>query len=149
MKYCLILRNQGELSGLKNKWMDLEGWLIIVLFKIQATVALILPSVTCKGGKQYISKIRQTFANLKWIEKFGGMKAHHLVDLTSDHSALLIAKSTIQHHTRAKRFHFEAMWTKNVECKAIMENSQGMDFELSTPEGVMANLSCCVAKLMN
>lgn len=39
------------------------------------------------------------------------------------------------------------MWTKNAECKTIIENSWGMDLNLSTQEGVMANLSRCVAEL--
>ena len=69
------------------------------------------------------------------------MKVHHLPNSTSYHSALLVFASIIQRQTRAKRFHFEAMWTKNVEYKSIIENSWSMDLDLSTPEGVMANLS--------
>jgi len=69
------------------------------------------------------------------------MKVHHLPDSTSDHSALLVSAFIIQRQTRAKRFHFEAMWTKNVEYKSIIENSWSMDLDLSTPEGVMSNLS--------
>lgn len=41
------------------------------------------------------------------------------------------------------------MWTKNVECKAIIENSWGMGFDLSTSKGAMANLSSCDAELKN
>ena len=40
------------------------------------------------------------------------------------------------------------MWAKNVECKTIIENSLGMDLDLSTPEGVMSNLSGCAVELM-
>ena len=76
------------------------------------------------------------------------MKAHHLVDSTSDHSALLISNSTTQHQSRAKRFHFEAMWTKNAECKTIIESSWGVNIDLSTPEGIMSNLNDCAVELM-
>ena len=76
------------------------------------------------------------------------MKAHHLVDSTSDHNALLISNSTTHHQSRAKRFHFEAMWTKNAECKTIIESSWGVNIDLSTPEGIMSNLNDCAVELM-
>ena len=72
---------------------------------------------------------------------------YHLPDSTSDHSALLVSAHVSHRQTRAKRFHFEAMWTKNADCKSIIENCWGMNLDLSTPEGVMANLSSCAAKL--
>ena len=87
-------------------------------------------------------------ANLEWIDKFGGMKAYHLVDSTFDHCALLISDSIIQRRNRAKRFHFEAMWTKNAECKNIIENSCGVDLDLSTSKGIMSNLSGYAGELM-
>ena len=37
---------------------------------------------------------------------------------------------------------------KNVECKSIIENSWGMDIDLSTPKGVMANLSRYATELL-
>ena len=76
------------------------------------------------------------------------MKAHHVVDSTSDHYALLISYSITQRQIRAKSLHFEAMWAKNAECKTIIENSWGMDLDLSTLEGIMSNLSGCAVELM-
>ena len=93
-------------------------------------------------------RLDRAFANLEWIGKFGGMKAYHVVNSTSDHYAMLIFDSTTQRQNRAKRFHFKAMWTKNAECKNIIENSWGVEYDLSTPEGVMSNLSGCVGELM-
>ena len=102
-----------------------------------------------QGGENRIYlRLDRAFANSKWKEKFGGMKAHHLVDSTSDHSALLISNSTTQHQSRAKRFHFEAMWTKNAECKTIIESSWGVNIDLITPEGIMSNLNDCAVELM-
>lgn len=102
-----------------------------------------------QGGENRIYlRLDRAFANLEWMENFGGTKAHHLVDSTFDHSALLISDSTTQHQSRAKRFHFEAMWTKNAECKTIIESSWGVNIDLSTPEGIMSNPSGCTAELM-
>ena len=103
-----------------------------------------------QGRKNIIYlRLDRAFANLEWTEKVRGMKVHHLVDSTSDHSALLISDSTVQHQTWERRFHFEAIWTKNAECKAIIENSWGIGFDLNIPEGVMANLSSRAVELKN
>ena len=40
------------------------------------------------------------------------------------------------------------MWTKNVECKNIIENSCGVDLDLSTSKGIMSNLSGYAGELM-
>ena len=92
-------------------------------------------------------RLDRAFANLEWTEKFEEIKVYHLVDSTSDHSALLLSDSTIHHQTCQNRFHFEAMWTKNTDCRAIIENSWGIGFDLSTPEGVMDNLNNCAVDL--
>jgi len=77
-----------------------------------------------QGGENKVYlRLDKAFANSEWTAKFGGMKAHHLVDSTSDHSALLISDSTIQRQNRVKRFHIKAMWAKNAKCKTIIENS--------------------------
>lgn len=85
-----------------------------------------------RGDKKIYLRLDRAFANLEWSEKFGEMKVHHLPNSTSDHSALLVSASIIQRQTRAKCFHFKVMWTKNAECKTIIENSWGMDLNLST-----------------
>ncbi|XP_023914218.1 uncharacterized protein LOC112025766 [Quercus suber] len=99
------------------------------------------------GENRIYLRLDRALANLEWLGKFGGMKAYHVVDSTFDHCALLISDSTTQCQPRAKRFHFEALWTKNAECKTIIENSWGMDSDLSTSEGVMSNLSGCAVEL--
>ena len=53
-----------------------------------------------QGRKNIIYlRLDRAFANLEWTEKVRGMKVHHLVDSTCDHSALLISDSTVQHQT--------------------------------------------------
>lgn len=44
-------------------------------------------------------RLDKALANPEWTKNFGGMKVHHLVDSTSDHSALLLFDSTVQHQT--------------------------------------------------
>ena len=77
-----------------------------------------------QGGENIIYlRLDMAFANLEWVDKFGEMKVHHLLDSTFDLSALLVSASILQRQTRIKRFHFMAMWTKNADCKSIIENS--------------------------
>ena len=92
-------------------------------------------------------RLDRAFATTEWIGKFGGMKALHIVDSTSDHCALVISNSTSKHHSQEKRFHFEALWTKNADYKAIIEASWRMRVDLSTLEGIMENLKSCAAEL--
>lgn len=84
-----------------------------------------------------------------WIGKFEGVRVYHLVDSTSDHYALLLTDSPPQRPSNAKCFHFKALWTKNEECKEIIEYSWGMGVNLSTPEGIMENLKLCASGLSN
>ena len=101
-----------------------------------------------RGGENRIYlRLDRAFANLEWVDKFREMKVFHLPASTSDHSALLVSAHATHCQIRAKRFHFEAMWTKNADCKSVIENCWGMNLDLSTPEGVMANLSSCAAEL--
>ena len=75
------------------------------------------------------------------------MRVYHLVDLTSDHCALHLTDSPPQRVPNIKRFHFEALWTKNGECRNIIESSWGMGVDLNTPKGIMENLKRCASEL--
>ena len=79
--------------------------------------------------------------------KFEGMRVYHLVDSTSDHCALLLTTSPPHKSPNVKRFHFEALWTKNKDCREIIESSWGMGIDLSTTEGIMENLKLCASEL--
>ena len=100
-----------------------------------------------EGENRKYLRLDKAFAILEWTEKFGGKKVLHIVNSTSDHCALVILDSTSNCHSQAKRFHFEALWTKNADCKAIIEVSWGIGADLSTPEGKMENLKSCAAEL--
>ena len=75
------------------------------------------------------------------------MKVHHLVDSMSDHCALLITDPLAICQPKMKRFHFEVMWTKREDCKAIIKASWGIEGDLKTPEGMVANLNNSASKL--
>ena len=92
-------------------------------------------------------RLDRALATHEWIVKFLGMRVFHLVDSTSDHCALLLNSSPPHKLTRSKRFHFEAIWTKNRECKEIIDSSWGVGSDLSTPEGLMENLNLCASAL--
>ena len=68
----------------------------------------------------------RALVNIEWIGNFEGVRVYHLVDSTFDHYALLLIDSPPQRASNAKRFHFEALWTKIGECKNIIESSWGL-----------------------
>ena len=92
-------------------------------------------------------RIDRALANTEWIGKFEGVRVYHLVDSTFDHCALFLTNSPSQYASNIKRFHFEALWSKNKECRNIIESSWGMGVDLSTPKGFMANLKHCASEL--
>ncbi|KAL0004281.1 hypothetical protein SO802_011842 [Lithocarpus litseifolius] len=94
-------------------------------------------------------RLDRALANTDWIEKFEGMRVYHLVDSTSDHCVFLLTNSHPQRVSKNKRFHFEALWTNNEDCRNIIESSWGMGVDLSTPEGMMENLKRCASDLSN
>ncbi|XP_075649952.1 uncharacterized protein LOC142620474 [Castanea sativa] len=99
-------------------------------------------------GNDCISlRLDRALANQEWVDRFGSLKVHHVADSTSDHHALLISDSTSKSYAKENRFHFEAMWVKNDECRAIIESSWGMGIDLSTPKGIMENIKHCAAEL--
>ena len=99
-------------------------------------------------GNNCISlRLDRALATPDWVEKFGNLKVFHIADSTSDHHALLVTESLSNRYSREKRFHFEAMWAKNNDCKAVIESSWGMGFDLNTPEGIVENIKRCAADL--
>ena len=60
------------------------------------------------------------------------MKVHHLVNSTFDHCVLLITNPLAICQPRMKRFHFEAIWAKREDYKAIIEAAWEIGGDLST-----------------
>ncbi|XP_075645538.1 uncharacterized protein LOC142616585 [Castanea sativa] len=99
------------------------------------------------GENRIQLRLDRALAIPKWIEKFVGMRVYHLVDSTFDHCALLLTASPPQRLSHAKSFHFEALWTKNENCRVVIESSSGMGVNTSKPEGIMENLKLCASEL--
>ena len=99
------------------------------------------------GENRIQLRLDRAFATPEWIVKFEGMRVYHLVDSTSDHCALLLTTSPPHRSSHVKRFHFEALWTKNEDRREIIESSWGMGFDLSTLEGMIENLKLCAFEL--
>ena len=99
------------------------------------------------GENRIQLRLDRALATYEWIVKFTGMRVYHLVDSTSDHCALLLNSSPPHRSPHVKRFHFEALWTKNKECREIIDSSWGVGSYLSTPEGLMENLKFCASEL--
>ena len=79
-----------------------------------------------EGADRIQLRLDRAFANFEWARKFNEMRVYHLVDSTSDHSALHLTVSPPQRVPNTKCFHFEALWTKNGECRNIIESSWGL-----------------------
>ncbi|KAM3705616.1 hypothetical protein ACJW31_03G093700 [Castanea mollissima] len=62
-----------------------------------------------KGAGRVFLRLDRALATSDWIEKFGEVKVHHLVDSASDHCALFIFNPLITRNHRPRRFHFEAI----------------------------------------
>lgn len=92
-------------------------------------------------------RLDKALATNDWVDRFGEVRVHHLVDSTSDHCALFLSDPKVPKLPRTRRFHFESMWTKREECKDIIEAAWCSGNDLSTPTGVASALSACAADL--
>ena len=77
-----------------------------------------------EGDSRVLLRLDRALATLEWIDHHKNVKVHHLVESTSDHCALLLTDAAVTQELSSKRrFHFEAMWTKRVECKDIIQGA--------------------------
>ena len=100
-----------------------------------------------EGENRICLRLDKVSATLEWTAKFGNIKVHHLVDSTFGHRALLITDPLAICQCRTKRFHFEAIWTKIEDCRAIIEALWGIGGYLSTSEGMPTNLKNCASEI--
>ena len=100
-----------------------------------------------EGKDRVYLRLDRALATQNWIDKYKEARVHHIVDLTSDHFALLVLDSFIPQHLRKRRFHFKAMWIKKKECKDIIEAAWRNSINQNTPSGMVERLNECVAKL--
>ena len=92
------------------------------------------------GDRRMYLRLDRAFATNDWIDKFSEVRVNHLVDSTSDHCALYVADPKAPKQSNTRRFHFEAMWAKNDECKNIIEAAWMAAGNVNTAEGMAAAL---------
>ena len=98
------------------------------------------------AGRMYL-RLDRVFATSDWVDKFGEIRVHHLVDSTLDHCALFLFDLKAPKIPHACRFRFESMWMKREECKEIIEVAWCSRSNLSTPKGIASTLSDCAVDL--
>lgn len=74
-----------------------------------------------EGARRVFVRIDRALATCDWIEKFGEVKVHHLVDSTSDHYALFISNPLVIKRPKPRCFHFEALWMKREDCRGVID----------------------------
>ena len=102
-----------------------------------------------EGEDRMYLRLDRAFATLDWLAHFRDIKVRHLVDTTSDHCPLLLAESRVLQQRGKRRFHFEAMWTRRVDCKDIIEQVWNEGTGLNNPSGLITGLRQCVDALSN
>lgn len=74
------------------------------------------------GDQRTLLHLDRMLANDEWIEMFPKAKVHHVSMSASNHYFLAMLLKKKQHGNRGKKlFSFEAMWTREEECKEIIE----------------------------
>ena len=99
------------------------------------------------GGSRMYLRLDRAFATIDWIDKFSEVKINHLVDSTSDHCVLYVVDPKAPKRSNTRRFHFEAMWARNDECKSIIEAAWLAAGNTNTAEGMAAALKTCAVDL--
>ena len=100
-----------------------------------------------EGSDRILLRLDRAFANSEWLDHFKDQSVFHLVESTSDHCILIITNSPCSGYKRNRRFHFEAMWTKREDCKAVIDAIWCSGSLASTPEGIASNLQRCADAL--
>ena len=79
----------------------------------------------CNGrfrDQRTLLRLDRMVANDEWIKIFHEAKVHHVLMSASDHCLLVLLLKKNQYSKRGKkRFLFEAMWTREEECKEVIE----------------------------
>ncbi|XP_048328500.2 uncharacterized protein LOC125422073 [Ziziphus jujuba] len=83
---------------------------------------------------------------------FPAVNVHHLISSVSDHCLILLGLDDFGERNIqfGKRFHFEAIWTKEIECEQIIGNVWGSASDGLVPvQHLLSRLAICAQKLRN
>ena len=100
-----------------------------------------------EGSDRILLRLDRAFATSEWLDHFKDQIVHYLIKLTSDHCILITTDSPHSGYKRNRRFHFEAMWTKMDDCKAVIDAAWCSGTLATTPEGIASNLQRCANAL--
>ena len=76
-----------------------------------------------EGRHRMYLRLDRALVTQEWIDHYKDMRVHHLVESTSDHSALLIIDFMVPQSPKKRKFQFEAMWMRRDECRDIIKVS--------------------------
>ena len=100
-----------------------------------------------EGSDRILLRLDRAFATSEWLDHFKDQIVHYLIKLTSDHCILITTDSPHSGYKRNRRFHFEAIWTKMDDCKAVIDAAWCSGTLATTPEGIASNLQRCANAL--
>ncbi|GMY06342.1 hypothetical protein FCV25MIE_01581 [Fagus crenata] len=79
-------------------------------------------------------RLDRVFASVPWISEFDGASVQHLAWQNSDYCPVLLSIPDVITVRRNKKvFKFEAMWTKEEECRQVIDSAWGMGVSEGSP----------------
>lgn len=75
------------------------------------------------GDGRILLRLDRVFATLEWRQHYSQARLIHVVDSTSDHSALVLTDQQYPRRHKQKRFHFEAVWTRYEKGREIVQET--------------------------
>ncbi|GMY24686.1 putative ribonuclease h protein [Fagus crenata] len=96
------------------------------------------------------ARLDRILASTSWLSEFDAAVVSHLAVQNSDHCPLLLSIPKVVGVSKKKKlFRFEAMWTKDDQCKGVIEQAWGMEGLGGSPMyRVMEKLKGCRASLV-
>ncbi len=97
-----------------------------------------------------MGRLDRVFALVPWISEFDGASVQHLAWQNSDHCLVLLSIPDVITVRRNKKvFRFEAMWTKEEECRQVIDSAWGIGVSEGSPMYmVMEKLKGCRVSLI-
>ncbi|XP_030945823.1 uncharacterized protein LOC115970311 [Quercus lobata] len=100
-----------------------------------------------EGSDRVYLRLDRAFATPDWIEHFTNVRVQHLEDTTSDHCPLLLADSHALNKRGKRGFLFEAIWTRQADCRGLVEEVWNANNNLHDPSSFSVGLKMCADNL--
>nr|XP_023881476.1 uncharacterized protein LOC111993880 [Quercus suber] len=100
-----------------------------------------------EGNDRVYLRLDRAFATPGWIEHFSNVRVQHLEDTASNHCPLLPSDSNAFQKRGKRIFFFEAIWTRQADCKELVEEVWNANTNLHDQSGFSARLKVCVDNL--